>query len=320
MTAPTIPDDQLYEDQQRVVRDAVDTVQDAWQRLRPDDLIGSWETDVRPRAVIAIEEAQVQTAAPAAAYVAAALLAANAVSAPVGKLVAGAFAGCAANGLTLTRLLDHVIGYLRRALGMGMAPSHVREISLQRLLTYTATEITDTSRVAVHTAMLTEPAVAGYERVVRLPACGRCLILAGRLYPLSDGFARHPRCDCQMRPVTRDQWQTNDPGNTPTALFAAMTRAEQDKAFGVKDAEAIRAGADIAGVVNARRAGAVYVAGHRKYSTTRGAADGLGNTSGSGGQYRRRDIARPTAAQIFADGGDREHLLIRLRRYGYITS
>lgn len=320
--APTISDAEFYATGQLAVRQAANEVQAAWAQLDPADPVGSWAEQVQPAVVAAIEEAQAQASAPAALYVAGALLAAGAVSAPLAALVTAAFVGTAASGLPLGVLADYGMRHYRRALAAGMAPSEARAMGLSRLLTYTSTEVADTARTAAQVAMITEPAVAGYERIVRLPACGRCVILAGRLYRYSDGFLRHPRCDCQMRPVTRAQWETENRSNTPAALFARMTPAQQDKAFGRGDAEAIRAGADMGRVVNARRNNAVYVAGGaeftREATTSRGVGRQLGDLTKRGGRYRTSGVARPTAAQLVTTSGDRAELLAGLQRFGYL--
>lgn len=289
--APSV-ESRFYTAQQTTVRQAADAVQAAWSDLDPAAPVDSWREQVRPTVVAAVETGQVEAAAPAALYVAAAVQAARAVSAPVSAVVAAAFAGIAATGWPLAALVDLAFGHYRRALAAGLASSDAHAAGLARLLTYTTTEVADAGRLAVQAALLAEPAVAGYERVVRLPACGRCLILAGRLYGTTDAFARHPRCDCQMRPVTHDQWRTGDATNTPDALFNRMTRAQQDAAFGPGDAAAIRAGADMARVVNAR-----------------------GVTPAGG---RRRPSGVPTAAQLVAEHTDRTELLAALRRHGYL--
>src|SRR5690348_18342012 len=38
------------------------------------------------------------------------------------------------------------------------------------------------------------------------PSCQRCAILAGRWYRWSQGFLRHPRCDCVNLPAERQAW------------------------------------------------------------------------------------------------------------------
>ena len=88
------------------------------------------------------------------------------------------------------------------------APSEAHALGLAKLLTYVTTETAGAGRLARHTTAILEPELAGHERVVTLPAYGRCMLLAGRLYAFSTGFLRHPRCDCDMRP-----------GNTPRGLL-----------------------------------------------------------------------------------------------------
>lgn len=319
---PTITAAEFYTAGQVAVRQAANTVQTAWTQLDPADPAASWTEQVQPAVVAAIEQAQAEAAAPAALYVTGALLAAGAVSAPLAALVTAAFAGTAASGMPLGVLADCGLRYYRRALVAGVPPSEARAIGLSRLLTYTSTEVADAGRIAAQVAMIAEPEVAGYERIVRLPACGRCLILAGRLYRYSEGFLRHPRCDCRMRPVTREQWEHENRTNTPAALFARMTTAQQDKAFGKGDAAAIRAGADMARVVNTRRDGAVYVAGGqefaRKASTLRGAGRQPGDLTTRGYRYRTSGINRPTAAQLVNAATDRAEQIAALHRFGYL--
>lgn len=327
MTAPTPPgqdpEPEFYRAQQVTVRRATEQAQAAWADLDPADPVGSWTADVAPRVVAAVEQAQAEAARAAQPYVIAALLAAGAASSPLGLLVAAAFAGWAANGLPLDRLLSFALAHWRRAVALGAPQSEARAIGLRYLLTYTATEIADAGRVAAQVAGIAELAVAGYERVVHLPACGRCVILAGRIYRYSDGFLRHPRCDCSIRPVTAKQARAARPQNTPAALFARMTRAEQNRAFGSRDAEAIRAGADMARVVNARRRGAVYVAGGHEYTREATTVRGIGRELGAlatrpGSRIRASTIARPTAAQLVARLTDRDELLTALHRFGYL--
>ncbi|ONI92855.1 hypothetical protein ALI22I_01365 [Saccharothrix sp. ALI-22-I] len=327
MTAPTAPavttDAEYYRAQQRIVRAAVDQAQTAWAQLDPRAPSASWTEEIRPQVVAAVEEAQQESAALAPLYIAGTLLAAGAVSAPLALLVASAFIGLAANGLFLGGLMDFAFGYYRRARAADVPETEARALGLARLLTYVSTETADTARLALHVGSVVEPDIAGYERVVHLPACGRCILLSGRLYRYSAGFLRHPRCDCSMRPVTSEQWREGGKSRSPQALFDGMTRAHQDHAFGKGEAAAIRAGADIGRVVNARRRGQVYVAGGFEFTreaiTSRGVGRQLGELGKSGGRYRRSRVPRPTAAQLVnAVGEDQAELIRQLRRFGYI--
>src|SRR5207248_668406 len=98
------------------------------------------------------------------------------------------------------------------------------------------------------------------------------------------------------------QWRTGRPANTPRALFDRMTVAQQNTAFGKDAATAIRAGADISRVVNARRHGAVYIAGGQEYTreatTVRGVGGQFGDLAKRGRRYRISGTARPTPAQL----------------------
>jgi hypothetical protein len=312
-----------YRAQQRIVRAAVDQAQTAWRQLDPRDPSASWVEEVRPEVVTAVEEAQQESASLAPLYIAGTLLAAGAVSAPLALLAASAFVGLAANGLVLSALMDFAFGYYRRARAADVPETEARALGLAKLLTYVSTETNDTARLAVHVGAVVEPEIAGYERVVTLPACGRCILLSGRLYRYSTGFLRHPRCDCTMRPVTSEQWREGGSSRSPQALFDGMTLAQQDKAFGKDEAAAIRAGADIGRVVNTRRRGQLYVAGGREFTreavTSRGIGHQLGELSKRGGRYRRTGTLRPTAAQLVGVvGDDADELVRQLRRFGYV--
>lgn len=335
MTAPTAsPDITYYTAQQRILRTAIDQAQAAWAQLPAGTASQqAWAEDVRPAVVAAIEQAQTESAVLAPLYVARTLAAAGAVSAPLAVLVAGAWAwawaGYATTGLPLAVLADFAYAYYRRAALLDVPPSEARMLGLRRLLRYVATETADAGRLATTAAAIVEPESAGYERIVHLPACGRCIQLAGRLYRYSTGFLRHPNCDCSMRPVTRAQWRTRRLDNTPRALVNRMSAAEQDKAFGKGDAAAIRAGSDISRVVNARRAGAVYTAGGHEYTheavTVRGLCEALAGQLGGvakrrGGRYRSTGVARPTAAQLVNTASDRTQLIEQLHRFGYLRA
>jgi hypothetical protein len=58
-------------------------------------------------------------------------------------------------------------------------------------------------------------------------------------------------CDCIHIPSREDS--ADDLQTSPRAFFRSLGAAEQDRVFGKAGAEAIRAGADIAQVVNARQ-------------------------------------------------------------------
>lgn len=103
--------------------------------------------------------------------------------------------------------------------------------------------------------------MTGYTRVLVPPSCSRCTILAGRHYPYSAGFLRHPRCDCVHAPYVGDKPPAV---RSPEDAFRSMSEVEQDATFTKAGAEAIRQGADMGRVVNARQS--TYVPKGRRTS------------------------------------------------------
>lgn len=113
-----------------------------------------------------------------------------------------------------------------------------------------ATQLQDAGRNGASVAMVARAKV-GYVRMLNLPSCSRCIVLAGSWYKWNQGFLRHPRCDCVHVPAI----EAGARGLTtnPDDAFESLTREQQDKIFTKAGAEAIRDGADIGQVVRARR-------------------------------------------------------------------
>lgn len=148
--------------------------------------------------------------------------------------------------------------------------------------------VQDAGRAAESVAVASRPNV-WHVRFVNLPCCSRCAILAGRVYRYSDGFLRHPGCDCTMIPTTVASPLKQDP--------AALVEDGQVTGLSKSDMKALDAGADLNRIVNAR----------------------LKPTSlMEAGQSLRRG-GRPTPAGIFLRfPDDRERALAELQRFGYI--
>jgi hypothetical protein len=110
---------------------------------------------------------------------------------------------------------------------------------------------------------------------------------------------RHPRCDCQHIPAREDM--AGDLRTDPGAYFRSLPEKEQDRLFTADGAQAIRHGADVSQVVNARR-GMYTAAGH---SFTRTGA-------------RRGPRLMPE--QIYLEArGNRAEAIRLLRFHGYLT-
>lgn len=134
------------------------------------------------------------------------------------------------------------------------------------------TLIADTTRAAEAAAIAPREWVEGYVRMLNPPSCSRCTVLAGRHYRWNAGFDRHNRCDCVHIPAS--EAASGDLRVNPDAYFEslptdAQLREEypdltvaqrreldlysQEDIFTKAGAQAIREGADIGQVVNARR-------------------------------------------------------------------
>lgn len=104
--------------------------------------------------------------------------------------------------------------------------------------------VQDAGRAAESVASTVRPNI-WHIRYVTPPCCGRCAVLAGRVYRFSEGFLRHPNCDCVMVPTV----VAAPVAQSPDTLFENGDITDLSKA----DARAIRDGANLTDVVNVRR-------------------------------------------------------------------
>ncbi|MFD5308191.1 VG15 protein [Streptomyces ardesiacus] len=257
-----------------------------------------------------------------------AMLAQGASPAAAGLLVPGQLAGYAADGRSLATLLYLPALTTARALAAGMAAQAASVLGLSQMARLVSTTLTDTARTATTVAMTASERCVSYVRVVKLPACDRCIILAGRQYSYSEGFKRHPGCDCGMEPMTDREWKASD---GPEELYAAMSPEERVRRFGKDAVEAMDAGADMAQVVNVtgRKGGVSTVEMFgKKVQVTREGTTKRGLAASSmresfvkvqGERYTRTKAPRLTPSEILRQAkGDREHQVRLLTKYGYI--
>jgi hypothetical protein len=306
-----------YRAQQQISRRTAEQAQTLWSAVQPGAVLESW-LSVLQAVIQALMGGQVAAATLTNPYLAA--LAAEQAIPPGTAVAPAAFAGLAADGRALASLLMQpalrTLGLLTR----GADDRTALRSGLASLVQIIDTEIADASRAADQVGVVANRAWVMYVRQVSLPACGRCIILAGRSYSWSTGFLRHPRCDCTVVPVR----EGDTPPLSPTSLFDDMTPAEQARAFTAGGAEAIRLGADPGQVVNARRG--MQTAGGKLITTEGTTVRGVaGRRLGDfkrlkGERYRRSQIPRPMPEQILSDvGGDRDEAVRLLKRFGYIT-
>ncbi|MET8765854.1 hypothetical protein [Streptomyces sp. NPDC004658] len=321
-----------YARQQAAAVHAVARVRELWQRIDHRRITGSWQ-QLAPLLVAAVTDAQRQAAALADPYVAAVVEAEDADPTSAGRVRPGAFAGIASDGRPLLSLLyQPVIDWKVRMLA-GQSVDEAFRGSLASALRITATQVADAGRGATGAAMAGRRTIQGYVRVVQPPACARCIILAGKEYGWNRGFQRHPRCDCIHLPTTLVARNQHRRGFIdPDDYFRGLSRAEQDRVFGEAGARAIREGADMAQVVNARRGMTTMTAyGRQVQATTEGAtrrgafyrlerrrAIDRGLVPGDGRGFQLR-TPRLMPEEIYRLAESRDEAISLLRRFGYLT-
>lgn len=320
-----------------------------WRRLNPANLSGSW-APIGARLLVLVTAAQIASAAGADSYVDDALAAQDLADDSAGRVNTRAFGGVASDGRDLATLLFEPAIAAMEAMAHGVAQDTAMDVGLARLLRIVGQQIPDAGRVADGVAVTARPR-AGYVRMIVGKTCSRCIQLAGKWYRWNTGFDRHPHCDCIHIPASEDTGE--DLRTDPKRLFASMSEAEQDRVFTKAGAQAIRDGADLNQVVNARRGAAglapagrrltneeiaalrsgrlqaTDVYGRQLYVTTEGtttrgvAGSRLGaretGRKTKGNRYRRAQTPRLMPESIYQIAGDdRAEAQRLLKRFGYI--
>lgn len=219
----------------------------AWGQMQAGDPAGSWQM-VGPRLVTLITQAQAEAARGAQDYIAAAMSMQGASSDPAGTVPASAFAGTSSSGMPLDVLLSKPVDQLGAFIGAGMPADAALAVGLRHMQRIVSWEIPDAARVATGVAIVNERHSRGWIRMTTPPSCSRCIVLAGKFYRYNQGFLRHPHCDCVHVPSA----EVITP-ESPRKLFDSLSAKEQDRLFTNAGARAIRDGADVGQVVNARR-------------------------------------------------------------------
>lgn len=281
-----------------------------WHKLGPNWIGQAWAERI-PTVTAAITTAQRTAAASALVSGALALGEQDTWAPPDGLVNPDAFAGLTADGRNLNTLLRGPAITARTLIADGMEPAQALAAGGRQLSMMVLTEIADAGRGAAGVQIAARPRV-GYVRMLNPPSCSRCVVLAGRFYRWNQGFLRHPRCDCTHVPtMVADQAEAFAEGliDDPYEAFNRMSEAEQNRVFTNAGARAIRDGADMYQVVNARR-GMKYRGAFTSEGTSR---------HGWAGQILRKGQKRMTPETIYRLNPNREQAVEALRAQGYIT-
>lgn len=307
--------------QDRTVRKTLAAALGVWRGVDVDDL-AAWWAIAGPRIALAVQGGQGAAARQAVGFV-------NHVTDGTPPIPYTALAGVSGSGYPLAVPLFAAVEATRWARHMGAGRIDAATTGAHVLERTVTTEVLDTARAAESVGIAANPAVAGYVRMIEPGACARCAVLAGQFYRWNDGFLRHPRCRCVHIPSNEDT--PKDPATDPQAYFDSLSRSEQDRIFTVAGAQAIRDGADIAQVVNARRGmstaqvntrgwipkgrlSRVDVFGRDLFVTTEGMT-----RRGLARRVRARGGVRLMPESIYEiAGGDRAEAIRLLRVHGYI--
>lgn len=178
-----------------LTRRVVEQVLALWRGIPPESVLVEMEGATGRRIVNLVIAGQLTVAQGAEAFVRASMAALGATARPLlGSLAAAGFAGITGNALRLDTLLYLPAVRVAQARAAGATADEAMQAGMFQMARLTGTVLADTSRSATQVAMAANPNVKYYTRVVNLPACARCIILAGQTYSYSAGFQRHPNC------------------------------------------------------------------------------------------------------------------------------
>jgi hypothetical protein len=322
--------------QQALGRRAARAVARLWAAVDPKAIAITWTRNL-PAALTVMESAQTTAAAAAGPYLDKLAKEYGLPDASAGDINTVGFAGMASDGRELDTLLYQSAISALRTIQRGGSESQALAAGRFTADMIVRTQVADAGRAADGVALVARPQLTGWVRMLSLPSCSRCIVLAGRVYTWNQGFLRHPRCDCRHIPVIEDV--VGEVVTNPKAYFDSLAAVEQDRIFTKSGAQAIRDGADISQVVNSRR-GAVGLtpAGPRmtgeevralRGGRTRGrlqASDVLGQQlfttlesapgRGRRGAPRRARLMPESIYQI--SGDDRDEAIRLLRVHGYL--
>lgn len=222
----------------------------AWQTMDFAALDQSWAT-VGPLVTQHVTAAQLEAAKGSDRFTAQVATQTPGFTASRSSIVPEAFAGIDGQGRDVAGTMYGAVTTTKEAIGAGFGRVQAMEAGGTYLAAMLKTVIADISR----SADLVSSAGKSYTHYVRVcngSACSRCAMLVG-ISSGEDAFLRHVSCQCSAVPTSSEGKTKTGVYSTPQEYFDSLSEAEQDRAFTKDGAEAIRSGADITQVVNARR-------------------------------------------------------------------
>lgn len=220
-----------------------------WSQVDRSRILESWRGFI-PALLRPLRVAQAEAGAAAGPYVDEAIRVQGGNNPELGQINPLGLVGWASDGRPLDSLLLSPAFTAIDALRKGSTVDQAMSLGQVHLQLIAATQVADAYRVAASIAS-TARQVTTYVRAITPPSCSRCIILAGDDIWWKTDFKRHPRCRCVSVPLSGDP--RSDLITQPKDYFDSLSEAEQDRIFTKAGARAIRDGADMGRVVNARR-------------------------------------------------------------------
>ena len=284
-----------------------------WNSVDENAILDSWNEQL-PHAAATVGQAQTLAAIDSTAY-AETVLDAQDLDIDGPTIEARAFAGTMqASGARVEAALAGVAYHSLDRIGEGMPPAQALTAGRRDLSRLIQTSIIQVATAATGAFALTRTKpTTGYVRVVHASGCDRCAILAGRFYRWNAGFNRHPHCRCEHLPTTRPR--SDELTTDPYDHFNNLSEDDQDRIYTKAGAQAIRDGADIYQVVNARRQGALTPSG--RFTREGMGKRGYYRTHTGYGQAGRRRLSVDEIYRRANGSPDRARKL--LADYGYLT-
>ncbi|MBX4168053.1 hypothetical protein K3M35_05150 [Rhodococcus sp. DMU2021] len=238
-----------YRDQQALTIEALAIAVDLWGSRPPADFDRWFDRNIDSliELVLVAQRRAVETADDYVADVLDELgtpVAADAETVPEGLV------GVASDGRELDSLMYGAVITAKGRVAKGLGVAQAWESGLTALIQRVQTQVADAARASTALSIAARPGV-GYVRMLNPPSCARCAVLAGKFYRYNRGFPRHPGCDCRHIPAREND--ADDLRTDPNEYFNSLSTEQQDTLFTKSGAEAIRLGADVSQVVNARR-------------------------------------------------------------------
>lgn len=297
-----------YSDRQSLVTAIGEVAGQMWSDVNPARIADSWVQQI-PELTVVTAGAQMGAARQADDYTTEMLDEQDIDSDAVARVDPSGFAGQASDARGLASLLANPVIVTLLSIQDGMDVARALGVGRANLDMLVRTQVADAGRLADQASLTTRPACTGYTRLAVGGSCSRCLLLSGKHYSYSQGFKRHPRCDCIHVPANDTRGVRI---KSPEARYAEMSRAERTRAgFTKADQAALAEGADLGQVVNARRG--MYDAG--AYTRTGTTKRGL-----FGSVPENRGRKRLSVDQIYRDAVDRDDAIRLLQQNRYLLT